>query len=103
MGSAADFERLLDGKLRELTFNSKPIISALTMVAEDNPHYASVFCKAIGRRLGAVKPDDRLPLLYLVDSLVKNVKGKLFSALLEDDALRFFRDSFSRTGEAAMR
>lgn len=41
------FRAQYDATLRQLQFNSKPLIDALTIMAESNKHYATVVVDAI--------------------------------------------------------
>ncbi|XP_037956673.1 uncharacterized protein LOC119686229 isoform X2 [Teleopsis dalmanni] len=68
--------------LSDLTCNSKPLINMLTMLAEENIEYASVIVRVVEDHIAKVVPDIKLPILYLIDSIVKNVKStyvQLFS------------------------
>ena len=62
-------------ELEELTFNSKPIINSLTMIAEELLPHASVLVKVIGDKIHSAPPDQKLPIVYLMDSIVKNIGG----------------------------
>jgi hypothetical protein len=44
------FRAQYDATLRQLQFNSKPLIDALTLMAESNPHFAGVVVDAIRDR-----------------------------------------------------
>ncbi|XP_001641783.2 pre-mRNA cleavage complex 2 protein Pcf11 [Nematostella vectensis] len=61
--------------LADLTFNSKPLINVLTMLAEENGQYAASIVKLIEKRIQTVAQQYRLPSLYLLDSIIKNVGG----------------------------
>ncbi|KMQ93559.1 pre-mrna cleavage complex 2 protein pcf11 [Lasius niger] len=61
--------------LSDLTINSKPLINMLTMLAEDNIEHASAIVQAVETHLQKVRSDIKLPVLYLIDSIVKNVNG----------------------------
>ncbi|XP_073846203.1 pcf11 cleavage and polyadenylation factor subunit isoform X2 [Musca autumnalis] len=68
--------------LSDLNCNSKPLINMLTMLAEENIEYAPVIVKVVEQHIAKVPPEFKLPILYLIDSIVKNVKGtyvQLFS------------------------
>ncbi|KAF7987800.1 hypothetical protein HCN44_003663 [Aphidius gifuensis] len=61
--------------LSDLTLNSKPLINMLTMLADDNVEHASAIVEAVENHLEKVRPEIKLPVLYLIDSIVKNVSG----------------------------
>ncbi|XP_015776112.1 PREDICTED: pre-mRNA cleavage complex 2 protein Pcf11-like, partial [Acropora digitifera] len=64
-----------ESSLEDLTFNSKPLINVLTMLAEENSQFASSITKLIANRIYQVQQQLKLPSLYLLDSIVKNVGG----------------------------
>ncbi|KAA8497300.1 Polyadenylation and cleavage factor-like 4 [Porphyridium purpureum] len=64
-----------DAFLNTLTFNSKDIINALTRVAHENKKDAPAICYAIESSILRHHGDRKLPLVYLLDSVVKNVRS----------------------------
>ncbi|XP_055915794.1 uncharacterized protein LOC129948789 [Eupeodes corollae] len=61
--------------LADLNMNSKPLINMLTILAEENIEHAAVIVKVVEQHIAKVHPDIKLPILYLIDSIVKNVKN----------------------------
>ena len=76
-------------------FPEKVAINSLSMAAEDfdsSPKSAAVIFNCIRSRLvdcttsGISSPDRKLPLVYVLDSLLKNVKGVYIDIILTDAA-----------------
>lgn len=62
-----------DDFLAQLTFNSKDLINMLSRVAHENLHNSDAIVAVLHQRILTAPPTAKLPLLYLVDSIVKNV------------------------------
>lgn len=60
--------------LADLNMNSKPLINMLTILAEENIEHAATIVKVVEEHIAKVPADIKLPILYLIDSIVKNVK-----------------------------
>ena len=79
MAEAAEAASSYAEELEELTFNSKPIINSLTMIAEELIDSCPAIVSVIERKILSAGSDKKLPLMYLLDSICKNVKGVYIS------------------------
>ncbi|KAJ5272845.1 hypothetical protein N7478_007970 [Penicillium angulare] len=59
--------------LEDLTNNDRFQISNLTVIAKENTEHAEAISKVLEDHIRATPPPQKLPALYVVDSIVKNV------------------------------
>ncbi|KAJ3078876.1 hypothetical protein HK102_004180, partial [Quaeritorhiza haematococci] len=79
--------------LADLTFNSKPIITNLTIIAQENMHAAPAIVQAIEDHIRIAHPKQKLFVMYLLDSICKNVGGR-YIELFARNLVRTFSNTF---------
>ncbi|XP_062513980.1 pre-mRNA cleavage complex 2 protein Pcf11-like isoform X2 [Corticium candelabrum] len=88
--------------LKELQFNSKPQINALTIVADENRKHAVQIVRSVETRLSQVSGQRKMPLLYLLDSIVKNLGGDYID-LVAQNLVSTFCSAFEQADEQMRR
>ncbi|XP_041461947.1 uncharacterized protein LOC121413253 [Lytechinus variegatus] len=85
--------------LSDLKINSKPHINALTTLADEYIPYASEVVRLIESRLQKAPSNEKLPILYLMDSIVKNVKKGPYQQLFARNLTNNFCGVFAKVNE----
>lgn len=84
--------------LSTLTFNNKIVINTLTEIAKEEVKHAQVVTRVIEERLKRVKPDSLLPIMYLIDSICKNIGGP-YNELFQQNLVSNFSYVFQACNE----
>ncbi|KAK3872375.1 hypothetical protein Pcinc_022590 [Petrolisthes cinctipes] len=84
--------------LKDLILNSKPLITMLTMLAEENKTHAAVIVKVIEVHIKEVSGAQKLPCMYLIDSIMKNV-GREYIRLFGHIIISIFCNVFEKVDE----
>lgn len=84
-----DFISILD----ELTFNSRPIITSLTKMTEENISYAQKFVDAIETRISKCVPNQKLFSFYALDSICKNA-GSPYTIYFGRNLAKLYRQAY---------
>ncbi|KAK9738323.1 CID domain [Popillia japonica] len=98
MSTAKEAKECYISTLADLTFNSKPLINVLTMLAEENIAHAPVIVEAIESHLIKGPVDVKLPALYLIDCIIKNIGG-VYKSLLSQNIVSIFCHVFQVVNE----
>ncbi|XP_059165622.1 uncharacterized protein LOC131948122 [Physella acuta] len=85
--------------LDDLKLNSKPQISMLTMLAEDHEQYASEIVRVIEEQIKKVPVTRKLPIMYLIDSIIKNLSSTVYPELFSQSIVRIFLGVFEEVDE----
>ncbi|CAF5148410.1 unnamed protein product, partial [Rotaria magnacalcarata] len=85
--------------LNDLKINSKPLINFLTILAEEKIHNAPQIVRAIEERILETKGDYVLPVLYVLDSIVKNLRSTTYIQLFENKLPVIFASAFNKVDE----
>ncbi|XP_018105873.1 pre-mRNA cleavage complex 2 protein Pcf11 isoform X2 [Xenopus laevis] len=84
--------------LEDLTYNSKPHINMLTILAEENVQFAKDIGVLIEAQIAKAAAAEKLPVLYLMDSIVKNV-GRDYLAAFAKNLVTTFVCVFEKVDE----
>ncbi|KFD66086.1 hypothetical protein M514_00765 [Trichuris suis] len=85
--------------LLDLQFNSKPHINMLTMLAEESQQFAPQIVEVIEAHVHEVPPSQKLPVLYLIDSIVKNCPESPYKDLFAKNLINTFVHVFDKVDE----
>ncbi|CAF0792997.1 unnamed protein product [Rotaria sp. Silwood1] len=85
--------------LNDLKLNSKPLINFLTILAEEKMHNAPQIVRAVEERILETKGDHVLPALYVLDSIVKNLRSSVYVQLFEAKLPVLFANAFNKVDE----
>ena len=85
--------------LFELTSNKRNLIEALTSLARKEVKYAEVVVRVIEGRLREVEPRGMLPIMNLIDSILRNV-GSPYNGLFQQNLVSTFGHVYRAVNEA---
>lgn len=88
--------------LQELTFNSKPLITKLTITAQENIAASKFITAAIIKRITKCVPSQKLCSLYLLDLVCKNV-GLPYTVLFSLKLPQIFINTYTLVDDQARR
>ncbi|KAK9448569.1 uncharacterized protein V1518DRAFT_427727 [Limtongia smithiae] len=88
--------------LEELTSNSRPIITNLTIIAQENIQAATAITRAIEDHIARCAPQAKLPALYLLDSICKNV-GSPYTLLFGRNLYKTFTNAYTTVSDPTRR
>ncbi|EME85298.1 uncharacterized protein MYCFIDRAFT_202076 [Pseudocercospora fijiensis CIRAD86] len=95
---AKDFEE----SLRDLQSNNRYEISNLTVIAKENTEHAQAISRALEGHIKTTSPTRKLPALFLLDSIVKNV-GTPYTVYLGRNLYSTFMDAYTLVDGATRR
>lgn len=79
--------------LKELTFNSRPLITSLTKLAEENISCANYFVELIENRIDKIVPSQKLFTFYALDSICKNA-GSPYTIFFSKNLFNLFKKTY---------
>ncbi|KAF8245849.1 hypothetical protein K440DRAFT_633181 [Wilcoxina mikolae CBS 423.85] len=79
--------------LEDLSFNSRYEISNLTVIARENIHAAQAIARTLEQHIHNTAPTRKLPALYLLDSIAKNV-GTPYTLFFQRNLYQTFMDAY---------
>ncbi|KAF2232061.1 hypothetical protein EV356DRAFT_525389 [Viridothelium virens] len=95
---AADFE----DSLKDLQINNRYEISNLTIIAKENTEHAQAISEVLEKHIRKTPPQRKLPALYVLDSIVKNV-GSPYPVYLGKNLFSTFMDAYQLVDPATRR
>lgn len=97
-GVAEDYRDALEG----LTSNARVEISNLTLIARENTESAHAIAEVLVDHIKQVNPPKKLPALYLLDSIVKNV-GTPYTLFFGRKLYQTFMEAYASVDNATRR
>ncbi|KAL8791368.1 MAG: hypothetical protein Q9195_005906 [Heterodermia aff. obscurata] len=88
--------------LEDLSINSRYEISNLTIIAKENTEHAMAISRVIENHIRTTPPDRKLPALYVLDSVVKNV-GTPYTLFLGRNLYKTFMEAYAAVGSTQVR
>ncbi|EMR08083.1 hypothetical protein PNEG_03523 [Pneumocystis murina B123] len=80
--------------LQDLTINSRPLIRDLTIIAQETLYAAQYIVKAVEEHINRAPPSHKLPALYLLDSICKNV-GSPYTIYFSQNLSKIFINTYT--------
>ncbi|KAJ6171603.1 hypothetical protein N7470_000670 [Penicillium chermesinum] len=80
--------------LEDLTTNDRFQISNLTVIAKENTEHAMAISRVLEKHIRSTGPLQKLPALYVVDSIVKNI-GTPYTLFLGRNMYQTFMDAYT--------
>ncbi|KAG2421609.1 hypothetical protein HFD88_005584 [Aspergillus terreus] len=80
--------------LEDLTTNDRFQISNLTVIAKENTEHAMAICRVLENHIRTTPPPQKLPALYVVDSIIKNV-GTPYTRFLGQNMYQTFMNAYT--------
>ncbi|KAJ5661651.1 uncharacterized protein N7477_009267 [Penicillium maclennaniae] len=88
--------------LEDLTTNDRFQISNLTVIAKENTEHAMAISRVLENHIRTTPPSQKLPALYVVDSIVKNV-GTPYTLFLGRNMYQTFMNAYSLVDQQTRR
>ncbi|KAJ5136958.1 hypothetical protein N7448_005512 [Penicillium atrosanguineum] len=88
--------------LEDLTTNDRFQISNLTVIAKENTEHAMAISRVLENHIRTTPPPQKLPALYVVDSIVKNV-GTPYTLFLGRNMYQTFMNAYSLVDQQTRR
>jgi pre-mRNA cleavage complex 2 protein Pcf11 len=78
----------------DLTSNLKPVISSLTMIADDYKNNSREIVRAVEEYIEQVPVELKLCGLYVMDSIIKNLKETNYIQIFQENISKIFANVF---------
>lgn len=87
-----------EASIKELTFNSRPIIETLTTIAQENTEAAEGILNVITNRIYKCIPEQKLFAMYLLDLICKIV-GQPYNLIIGPEIFKLFSHVYVLVGD----